>query len=324
MIADLEPQTQNAKQQAGLTYQYSVIVPVYNSAETLSRLDEEISAVFKKLNLTCEIVFVDDCSSDDSWKILNEIKAGQSHIRIIRLSNNFGQAAATLCGIHRSRGEMIITIDDDMQYPPREIEKMIHHFNTHAQLVVFGIGEKRKHSLLHRIISGFVGWTLNTFVMTSYKGVKYVSSFRIFRRRLLFENENEQSKIRSLHVFAQNISSQFVGHVMVDHEQSRKRKSAYSFSRRINGFVPVLMIFSEFPLRYFFRFGMLALLVSFIFLLLDFFYLTDDFQVANIFLILSTMISACILISLAILSRYLSKLYLMRIGKPEYFIIEEK
>jgi len=105
---------------------YSVIVPVYNSNETLRPLLSGIINIFEKLQKTYEIIFVEDCGNDNSWNTLCDLKKEHSDIiTIIKLAKNFGQHNAILCGLNHMKGENVITIDDDLQIPPEEIEKLI-------------------------------------------------------------------------------------------------------------------------------------------------------------------------------------------------------
>ena len=102
---------------------YSIIIPVYNSQDTLEDLLRRIEDTLLTIGKPFEILFIDDFSLDDSWNVLKKLRAGRSHIRLIRLTKNFGQAAATLCGIRKASAETMVIIDDDLQYPPEEIKR---------------------------------------------------------------------------------------------------------------------------------------------------------------------------------------------------------
>src|ERR1044071_2348961 len=104
---------------------YSVVVPVYNSSTSLVELCTRIRTAMIGLG-TFEIVLVDDGSTDDSWKVLKTVKEkNPDTTRIVRLSKNFGQHNALTCGFMLSKGEFIVTMDDDLQHPPEEIHKLI-------------------------------------------------------------------------------------------------------------------------------------------------------------------------------------------------------
>ena len=113
--------------------EFSVIVPVYNSKDTLEELYNLIAAFFNEKEAAFEVVFVDDCSTDSSWDVIVELQQNHKHITGIKLSKNSGQHQATSCGITHAQGNFIITIDDDMQIHPSEIKKTRHKYQKYPQ-----------------------------------------------------------------------------------------------------------------------------------------------------------------------------------------------
>ena len=118
---------------------YSLVVPVFNSGKHLLQLHSEIK---RSLNgkIDFEIIYVDDYSQDDSWFKLKEIKNSDSslQIKIVRLSKNFGQHAATLCGFEHASGDFILTMDDDLEVLPSEFEKLVIEQEKSSSQVVYG------------------------------------------------------------------------------------------------------------------------------------------------------------------------------------------
>src|SRR5690349_14420139 len=103
----------------------TVVVPVFDGAATLKALYTRTRAVMSELKLDFEIIFVDDGSRDNSWRVIGELKEEDAgRVRGFRLARNSGQQAATLCGMQRARGLWILTLDDDLQLPPEEIPKL--------------------------------------------------------------------------------------------------------------------------------------------------------------------------------------------------------
>ena len=113
------------------TPQYSVVVPVFNSEKTLDELCTRVSSVFQKINQSFEIILVNDCSKDGSWRVIQQLKEkfGEK-VTGISLRGNFGQHKALLCGFQFAKGEYIITIDDDLQFFPEDIELLIVKTNS--------------------------------------------------------------------------------------------------------------------------------------------------------------------------------------------------
>lgn len=115
---------------------YSLVIPVYNNSKGISDLYDAISSFFKT-NLV-EFIFVDDFSQDSSWEELKKIRAKDQRCKIIRLSKNFGQHAATLCGFAESKGEFVLTLDDDLEVLPTEFQKLIDKQEITKAKVVYG------------------------------------------------------------------------------------------------------------------------------------------------------------------------------------------
>ena len=104
----------------------SVVIPVYNSSESLRQLTARLLAALEDLHVTHEIVFVDDGSRDRSWEVLQEIQAEHSdRVLCVQLMRNFGQHNALMCGFRHTQGRFVVTMDDDLQNPPEEIGKLL-------------------------------------------------------------------------------------------------------------------------------------------------------------------------------------------------------
>ena len=119
---------------------YSVVVPVYNSEKTLDELYLRIKNVFENtVKEKFELILVDDFSKDSSYEVMRTIQKNDSRVKIIQLSKNHGQQKAVLCGFEFTRGDYVITMDDDLQHPPEEIPKLIEKMNSDENIdVVIG------------------------------------------------------------------------------------------------------------------------------------------------------------------------------------------
>ena len=104
----------------------SVVVPVYNGAETLTELFERIRKVFNQLSMQFQVVFVEDCGRDNSWEVIRTLKAQYpAEITAIKLNRNFGQHNATMCGLEHADGDVMVTIDDVLQIFPEDIPLLV-------------------------------------------------------------------------------------------------------------------------------------------------------------------------------------------------------
>ena len=117
-------------------FEYSIIVPVYNNENGLEELIIQLNSYVK--DKSAEVILVDDFSSDSSWFKLKELKKTYGNLKIIRLSKNVGQHAATICGVRESSGKFILTMDDDLVVKPIEFDKLIHLQQESNSKVVYG------------------------------------------------------------------------------------------------------------------------------------------------------------------------------------------
>jgi glycosyltransferase involved in cell wall biosynthesis len=158
----------------------SIVVPVFNSKNSLQELASRIEHTIKQMDVNYEIIFVDDFSSDSSWEVLKDLQKKHSHTTIIRLSKNFGQHNATLCGIRESIGETIITLDDDLEHPPEFIPSLYANFKGELYDVLYAVAKKRKKNKLRALLGFF--WYQGS--KSIGKGIGRASSFRLLKREI--------------------------------------------------------------------------------------------------------------------------------------------
>jgi glycosyltransferase involved in cell wall biosynthesis len=158
----------------------SVVVPVYNEAENLAPLCQRIQAVLDPTGWSYELILVDDGSSDNSGKILSDLHAQDARIKVIRFRRNFGQTAALAAGFDYAHGEIIVSLDGDLQNDPADIPRLIAKLNEGYDLVN-GWRLNRQDPFLHRrlpsqIANRIIGWT------TRVKIHDYGCTLKVFRR----------------------------------------------------------------------------------------------------------------------------------------------
>ena len=125
----------------------SVVVPVYNSAATLPQLLERLVRAIDSVTPDYEIILVDDGSRDDSWTVLQSLRARYGDRMVaIQLMRNYGQHNALMCGLAVARGEYVVTMDDDLQNPPEEIPKLLAHIRNRRLDLVYGCPSDRSHA----------------------------------------------------------------------------------------------------------------------------------------------------------------------------------
>lgn len=158
----------------------SVVVPAYRSHNSLPTLVSRLETVLSKQRQKFEIIIVDDCSPDNTWQTLKKLKNNRQHLKIIRLLKNCGQHNAILCGFSVANGDIVITMDDDLQNPPEEIPKLLEALDEGYNLAI-GAYDSKKHTAGKRL-GGRVVDALqkrmfqlpNDFQLTSFRAVRKV------------------------------------------------------------------------------------------------------------------------------------------------------
>ena len=297
---------------------YSIIVPVYNSESSLKELFQELDAVFQELNLSFEVIFIDDDSQDGSWQVLRELKSDYPDvIKAVRLARNFGQHSATLCGFSFADGERIITIDDDLQNPPSEIKKIHQAAEQTGADVVYGIYGTKKHSRLRNIGSLSLKHSAELIHDSTGNG----SSFRMITRELMLKVLGHMQHFIFLDEVFQWYTNDIV-FVEVEHRTRKYNKSGYSSKKLFRLMANILFHYTTLPLKLLVYGGLTGSLITFAlvvyFLVLKLWF---DVPLGYTSLIVSILFStSIILFSLGIIGDYLRRIYLIQNRKPPYSI----
>lgn len=158
--------------------QYSVVIPVYNSAPIVGATIEQTLAFFERRGSSCEIIAVNDGSTDGSWEVLRRLAQAHSCVTAVDLTANRGQHTATLCGLARSTGAAVITLDDDLQQPPGEIARLIEKYADGHDLVC---GRFVQHRGAVRRLGSWTVALLDRWLFDTPRGFVF-TSFRLMRR----------------------------------------------------------------------------------------------------------------------------------------------
>ena len=124
----------------------SIVIPVYNSTQTLGTLTRRLTVVLEQLGLTYEVILVNDGSCDESWERIVALSDEDDRLQGISLMRNYGQHNALLCGIQAARYEVMVTLDDDLQNPPEEIPKLLAKL-AEGYHVVYGMPRRAQHGI---------------------------------------------------------------------------------------------------------------------------------------------------------------------------------
>jgi polyisoprenyl-phosphate glycosyltransferase len=228
---------------------YSVVIPVYNSAESVVELCGRLVRVFEDtVKESFEIILVDDASlNPDTWKTLEGIHEKDSRVKIIQLMKNFGQQSAIMCGLKYSCGDFVISMDDDLQHPPEEIPKLIDTIGCLPHYdAVLAVPLHRRHAT-YRNIGSFM---INKILGIAIKKPKHItlSGFRIITKELKNAMLGYTGHIVTTGALICQITRNIVN-IEVQHDIRRYGKSNYSISRLVAFALANIFNFSDFPLK---------------------------------------------------------------------------
>jgi glycosyltransferase involved in cell wall biosynthesis len=297
---------------------FSIIVPVYNSAATLGELCRQIHEAMRDYEY--DIILVNDCSSDNSWNVIKQLQLlPENRITAINLGRNAGQHNALLCGFNFTRSKYVVTIDDDLQFLPVDIPLLIDvQRHTDADLV-YGIQEDKKHSFVRNVGSKMVAFLFKNFASTPGRG----SSFKLIKTSITDQIKHHQHSYTYLDelISWHSTNTQFV---TVQHLERQNGKSGYNTFSLIKFTLRVILAYTTLPLRLMTYFGLLAFLVCLAFVCFfiyqKFFFQTElGFTALIVSIFMST---GLILFCLGIIGEYLSRLFMLHNKKPTYLIKE--
>jgi undecaprenyl-phosphate 4-deoxy-4-formamido-L-arabinose transferase len=298
---------------------YSIVVPVYNSSESLQELYVRIGKTMAQIEGSFEVIFVDDDSADASWSILESIqKTAPDKVIAIRLARNFGQHNATICGIAQATGQYIITIDDDLQNPPEEIAKLVETMQSSDADLVYGIYGKKHHSMARNLGSGALkGWSRRI-----YKTKGNGSSFRLMKSSLAKNLLNHQINFMYIDELF-NWYTSHIAFVLVDHVKRPYQQSTYTSHRLFSMLSNLIIYYTAMPLKMMVYGGFTTAMLSFLTGLL-FIYrkLVHGIPIVGFTALIVTILfsTSIILISLGVIGEYLSRIYMVQNRKPPFSI----
>ncbi len=244
----------------------SIIVPLYNEAESLPELTSWISKVAKSHNLTYEIVMIDDGSSDNSWEVVESLKReygdvirGQSFMR------NYGKSAALYCGFAMARGEVVFTMDADLQDSPDEIPEMRRMIIEEGYDLVSGWKQKRHDPLGKRLPSKFFNATARLF-----SGIQlndFNCGLKAYRRKVVKAIEVYGEMHRYIPILAKYAGFKRIGEKVVEHRARKYGVSKFGVERMIKGYLDLISVtfmslFGRSPMYFFGGLGTLMFLTG--------------------------------------------------------------
>ncbi len=250
-----------------MTPDISVVIPLYNEAESLPELAAWINRVMIENRFSYEAIMIDDGSNDGSWQVIEKISRDNKNIRGIRFRRNYGKSAALHCGFQASRGNVVITMDADLQDSPDEIPGLYNMIIQEGFDLVSGWKKKRyDNRLTKNLPSRFFNWTARVF-----SGIKihdFNCGLKAYRGDVVKTIEVYGEMHRYIPLIAKKAGFRNIGERIVQHRKRQFGKTKFGMERFINGYLDLLSIsfisrFGRRPMHFFGTLGTLMFLLGF-------------------------------------------------------------
>lgn len=300
----------------------SIVVPVYRAEGSLRELHRRLVATLEPEGIEFEILFIEDCGGDRSWELIQELTNQDSRVRGLRMSRNYGQHSALLCGIRAAKNEVVVTLDDDLQNPPEEIPKLLTKLGDGYD-VVYGKPRQEQHGILRDAASRITKLALQGAM--GAETARQASAFRAFRTRLREAFDSYRSPAVNIDVLLTWGTTRFSA-VIVRHDERSVGTSGYTLQKLVTHAINMMTGFSTLPLQ-------LASVIGFVFALFGFglllYLLGRYFVFGNVvpgFTFLASIIaifSGVQLFALGIFGEYLARMYFRAMERPPYIVASE-
>ncbi|WP_158939976.1 glycosyltransferase family 2 protein [Burkholderia sp. S171] len=301
----------------------SVVVPVYRSQAMLDALYSQVSSVLDTQSLPWEIVFVEDAGGDASWSLIEALATADPRVRGLRMSRNYGQHNALLCGIRAARGDVVVTIDDDLQHPPREIIKLLERLTPDVDVVYGYSVSDQPHGVLRGTASRLSKWALR--VAMGVESARHASAFRAFRthlRRAFGENYGPSVNIDVMLTWG---TTRFAS-VQVKHDERMSGTSGYTLRKLVAHLLNMITGFTALPLQFASVLGIVFSVVGFL-LLIYVCIVRIIYGVAvpgfTFLACAITVLAGVELFALGMIGEYVARIHFRTMGRPTFVVAEE-
>ena len=245
----------------------SIVIPLLNEEESLSELHDWIVTVMKANNFSYELIFIDDGSTDRSWDLIEHLSENNPHVKGIRFQKNYGKSQALHAGFAKANGDVVITMDADLQDNPEEIPELYDMIKSHDYDLVSGWKKKRYDSVISKNLpSKLFNWAARR---TS--GVQlndFNCGLKAYRNAVVKNVEVSGEMHRYIPVLAKNAGFSKIGEKVVQHQPRKYGETKFGMDRFINGFLDLITIwflsrFGKRPMHLFGALGSVMFLIGF-------------------------------------------------------------
>ena len=243
----------------------SVVIPLYNEEESLPELQAWIERVMNENGFSYEIIFVNDGSTDNSWNVIEDLSKKHDNIKGIKFRRNYGKSPALFCGFEKAEGDVVITMDADLQDSPDEIPELYRMITEDGYDLVSGWKQKRYDPLSKTIPTKLFNATAR-----KVSGIKNLHDFncglKAYRREVIKNIEVYGEMHRYIPYLAKNAGFSKIGEKVVHHQARKYGKTKFGINRFVNGYLDLITLWflSKFGVKPMHIFGFLGSIMFFL------------------------------------------------------------
>ena len=246
----------------------SVVIPLYNEDESLPELFAWIERVMKENNFTYEVIFVNDGSTDRSWEVIEELRKKSDCVKGIKFRRNYGKSPALFCGFEQAQGDVVITMDGDLQDSPDEIPELYRMIKEEGYDLVSGYKQKRYDPLSKTIPTKLFNATARKI-----SGIKNLHDFncglKAYRKAVVKNIEVYGEMHRYIPYLAKNAGFNKIGEKVVQHQARKYGTTKFGLNRFVNGYLDLITLwflgsFGKKPMHVFGFLGTIMFIIGFL------------------------------------------------------------
>ncbi|MDD4247330.1 MAG: glycosyltransferase [Dysgonamonadaceae bacterium] len=246
----------------------SVVIPLYNEEESIPELYDWIKRVMIDNDFSHEVIFVDDGSTDNSWDVITSLKKESNGIRAIKFQRNYGKSAALHCAFKKAKGNVVITMDADLQDSPDEIPELYRMIQEENYDVVSGWKKKRYDGTLSKNLPSKI-YNATARRVTGIKLHDMNCGLKAYKKEVVKSIEIYNDMHRYIPALAKNAGFTNIGEKVVEHSPRKYGKTKFGLSRFFNGYLDLitlwfLSVFGKKPMHFFGFLGSLMFFVGFV------------------------------------------------------------
>ena len=246
----------------------SVVIPAFNERESLPELSAWIARVMQENGYSYEVLIVDDGSTDGSWDTIRELAGADAHVHGLRFQRNYGKSAALYCGFERAQGDVVFTMDADLQDSPDELPEMYRMITEQGYDLVSGWKQHRKDNALTKNLPSKL-YNATARCITGIKLHDMNCGLKAYRKEVVKSIEVYGEMHRYIPYLAKNAGFTRIGEKPVVHAKRKYGKSKFGMNRFVNGFLDLqtlsfLTRFGKDPMHFFGYNGLLMFFVGFV------------------------------------------------------------